>query len=126
MGPDDISSCPSTYLLSEIDPQSTLSHPQASHGEQFLKLDLQIRRNGSQPACLPKSHQHLQMVSTDYCFPICLGWLSPPKEANNRPEVDDQEEFSKHLLCSYGPLWFSRLQEPLAHVLFSSYTSLSR
>ena len=46
MDPDDISSCSFTYPLSEIDPQSILRHPQASHGEQFLKLDLQISRNG--------------------------------------------------------------------------------
>ena len=70
MVPDDISSCPFTYPLSDIDPQSILRHPQASHGEQFWKLDLQISRNGSQLASLPKSRQHRQMVPMDYCLPL--------------------------------------------------------
>lgn len=83
--PAGTSSCPATTLsvVTEIDPRNILSHPQASCGEQFWKLDLQISRNRSQSASLPKSRQRLQMVFTDCCFPICLVWPSPLKGTNS-------------------------------------------
>ena len=98
---------------------------QASHGEQFWKLDLQISRNRSRSASLPKSRQRLQMVFTDCRFPICLVWPSPLKGANSLLEVDDWEGFSEHLLCSNQPCWFLPLWEPLTYILLSSCTSAS-
>ena len=123
MDPDDISSCPVTYRLSEIDPQSILRHPQASHGEQFWNLDLQISRNGSQLASLPKSRQHWQMVPTDYCLPLWLGVDFPPKGADNLPEVGDYKELSKHFMQQLAPVGFTPW-ESLAYIVLSSKFSV--
>lgn len=76
-----ISSCPARTPSSSCCWNWPTTVP--SCGEQFWKLDLQISRNRSQSASLPKPHQHLQMVFTDCCFPICLLWPSPLKGASS-------------------------------------------
>lgn len=68
--PADIYSCPSTYsfIYSWNWPTECSKPLPGLLGDPFWKVDLQISRNRSQPASLPKSCRHLQMVFTDCCF----------------------------------------------------------